>query len=168
MFRCFERFFKAVNVKEGKLIKKRRCYQMENIDLIGVDYLWKVVTNCSEDIAAHAIDLLKEVNTNLAPRLQANPLEFHQTFVAECLERLRAHFDTVSILSKVSMTKDDVIERNIEVTKMIRVMKVLYEYLGECDASFNGDRSLLPLHRYIYILLFIQIFYLKNLIHIFF
>lgn len=146
-FRCFERFFKAVNVKEGKLLKKKRSYQMENIDLIGVDYLWKVVTNCNEDIAAHAIDLLKEVNTNLAPRLQANPLEFHQTFVAECLERLRAHFDTVSILSKASMNKDDVIERNIEVTKMIRVMKVLYEYLGECDASFNGDRSLLPLHR---------------------
>lgn len=120
---------------------------MENIDLIGVDYLWKVVTNCSEDIAAHAIDLLKEVNTNLAPKLQSNPLEFHQTFVAECLERLRAHFDTVSILSKVTMDKDGVVERNIEVTKMIRVMKVLYEYLGECDASFNGDRSLLPLHR---------------------
>jgi len=124
---------------------------MENIDLIGVDYLWKVVTNCNEDIAAHAIDLLKEVNTNLAPRLQANPLEFHQTFVAECLERLRAHFDTVSILSKPSMTEDDVIERNIEDTKMIRVMKVLYEYLGECDASFSGDRSLLPLHRYVFL-----------------
>jgi len=120
---------------------------MENIDLIGIDYLWKVVTNCSEDIAAHAIDLLKEVNTNLAPRLLASPLEFHQTFVAECLERLRAHFDTVSILSKASMDKDDIIERNIEITKMIRVIKVLYEYLGECDASFNGDRSLLPLHR---------------------
>lgn len=125
---------------------------MENIDLIGVDYLWKVVTNCSEEIATHAINLLKEVNTNLAPRLQGNPQEFHQTFVAECLERLRAHFDTVSILSKASMNKDDVIERNIEVTKMIRVMKVLYEYLGECDASFNGDRSLLPLHRYVYTL----------------
>ncbi|XP_022160014.1 probable ubiquitin carboxyl-terminal hydrolase FAF-X [Myzus persicae] len=145
--KCFERFFKAVNVKEGKLLKKRRCYQMENIDLIGVDYLWKVVTNCTEDIAAHAIHLLKEVNTNLAPRLQANPLEFHQTFVAECLERLRAHYDTVSILSKPLMNNDDVIERNVEITKMIRVMKVLYEYLGECDASFNGDRCLLPLHR---------------------
>jgi len=132
---------------------------MENIDLIGVDYLWKVVTNCTEDIAAHAINLLKEVNTNLAPRLQANPLEFHQTFVAECLERLRAHYDTVSILSKPLMNNDDVIERNIEITKMIRVMKVLYEYLGECDASFNGDRSLLPLHRYIF---YLYIIYLLN------
>ncbi|XP_050542237.1 probable ubiquitin carboxyl-terminal hydrolase FAF-X isoform X2 [Daktulosphaira vitifoliae] len=145
--KCLERFFKAVNVKEGKLLKKRRIYQMENIDLIGVDYLWKVVTNCNEEIASHAIDLLKEVNTNLAPKLQANPLEFHQTFVAECLERLRAHFDTVSILSKASMTKDDIRERNKEATKMIRVMKVLYEYLSECDTSFGGDRSLLPLHR---------------------
>lgn len=28
---CFDRFFKAVNVKEGKLIAKRRCFQMEEI-----------------------------------------------------------------------------------------------------------------------------------------
>lgn len=38
--RCFERFFRGVNVKEGKLVVKRRVYLMEDLDLIGVDYLW--------------------------------------------------------------------------------------------------------------------------------
>lgn len=40
--RCFERFFKAVNIKEGKLKLKRRSILTEDPDLIGIDYLWKV------------------------------------------------------------------------------------------------------------------------------
>ena len=45
--RCFERFFRGVNVKEGKLVAKRRAYLMEDLDLIGVDYLWQVITYSS-------------------------------------------------------------------------------------------------------------------------
>lgn len=42
-FRCFERFFKHVNVEEGLLEKKENdTYILENINLIGYDYLWKV------------------------------------------------------------------------------------------------------------------------------
>ena len=42
-FRCFERFFKYVNTKEGILSKKRNgTYVLESTQLIGVDYLWKV------------------------------------------------------------------------------------------------------------------------------
>jgi ubiquitin carboxyl-terminal hydrolase 9/24 len=40
--RCFERFFKAVNTREGKLKSKRRNFLMEDVDLIGTDYIWKV------------------------------------------------------------------------------------------------------------------------------
>lgn len=41
-FRCFDRFFKAVNSKEGKLVLKRRVHLMDDDDLIGVDYVWRV------------------------------------------------------------------------------------------------------------------------------
>jgi ubiquitin carboxyl-terminal hydrolase 9/24 len=34
--RCFDRFFKAVNCKENKLIAKRRAYLMDDLELIGV------------------------------------------------------------------------------------------------------------------------------------
>ena len=40
--RCFERFFRGVNIKEGKLVAKRRAYMIEDLDLYGVDYVWKV------------------------------------------------------------------------------------------------------------------------------
>lgn len=52
-YRCFDRFFKAVNSKEGKLVLKKRVYLMDDVDLIGVDYVWRVsfflldfCTNC--------------------------------------------------------------------------------------------------------------------------
>ena len=34
--RCFERFFKAVNTKEGKLIPKRRATLIDDLELVGV------------------------------------------------------------------------------------------------------------------------------------
>lgn len=40
------RFFKAVNSKEGKLKAKRRSFLINDADLIGLDYLWRVsITN---------------------------------------------------------------------------------------------------------------------------
>lgn len=43
---CFERFFRHVNTKEGKLSMKRRGgYVMDDLNLIGVEYLWRVCCN---------------------------------------------------------------------------------------------------------------------------
>ena len=72
-FSCFERFFKFTNAKEGKLIGKRRGgYMMDDMDLIGLEYLWRVVLYSPDDVAEKGIQLLKDVYTNLGPRLQSN------------------------------------------------------------------------------------------------
>ncbi|XP_018561344.1 probable ubiquitin carboxyl-terminal hydrolase FAF-X isoform X3 [Anoplophora glabripennis] len=150
--KCFERFFKAVNTKEGKLKIKRRSLLTEDPDLIGLDYLWKVVTSCPDDIAARAIELLREVSTNLGPRLLQSQLEFHENYITECYDRLRAHYDTVTVLQKSSNDKEfdtNQIQNRIrgEAVKMCRVLKVLHEYISECDNAFVGERKILPLHR---------------------
>lgn len=150
--KCYERFFKAVNSKEGKLRLKRRTFLMDDVDLIGTDYLWRVVTNSPEEIANRGIELLKEVNTNLGPRLQLSVLAFHETYIAECMDRLRAHYDTVTVLSDVVDGKEETDEQvsnkiKNEALKMCRVMKVLQEYINECDTAFPGERKILPLHR---------------------
>lgn len=44
--KCFERFFKAVNCREGKLVAKRRVYMMDDLELIGLEYLWRVCGQC--------------------------------------------------------------------------------------------------------------------------
>lgn len=150
--KCFERFFKAVNTKEGKLKTKRRSLLTEDPDLIGLDYLWKIVTLCTDDIASRAIELLKEVSTNLGPRLLQSQVEFHETFITECYDRLRAHYDTVTVLQKNENDKEfeanQLLNRiRAEAVKLCRVMRVLHEYISECDNAFVGERKLLPMHR---------------------
>ena len=70
--KCFDRFFKAVNTKANKLVQKRRAYLMQDTELIGLDYIWRLILCSNEDIANSAIELLKETFTNLGPHLQAN------------------------------------------------------------------------------------------------
>lgn len=40
--KCFERFFRYVNLKNSFFIQKRNYVFTENLDLTGLDYLWKV------------------------------------------------------------------------------------------------------------------------------
>ncbi|KAH8382269.1 hypothetical protein KR009_002590 [Drosophila setifemur] len=160
--KCFERFFKAVNSKEDKLKAIHRGYILDNEDLIGKDYLWRVITTGGEEIAGKAIDLLKEVSTALGPRLQENIAEFHEMFIGECCSRLRTHYGNIVILGKTQLQEEleapdqsdnandeskDAKMRYIEAEKMCRILKVLQEYVKECDRSFSGDRVHLPLSR---------------------
>lgn len=57
-----------------------------------------MVTNTSDEIANRAIELLKEVSTNLGPKLQQTSVHFHENYISECLERLSAHYNTVMVL----------------------------------------------------------------------
>ncbi|BES97389.1 ubiquitin carboxyl-terminal hydrolase [Nesidiocoris tenuis] len=143
--RCFERFFKAVNSKEGKLRMKKRIFLMDDVDLIGNEYIWRVITSGSDDMAARAIQLLKEVTTNLGPRLQSNTVNFHKNYICECLDRLRAHYDTVNLLRDSGPSDYHSVQQ--ECIKMCRVLKVLKEYISEYDGEYSGDRSKLPLYR---------------------
>lgn len=99
--KCFERFFKAVNSKEEKLKAKQRGYVLDDEDLIGKDYLWRVITASGEEIAGKAIDLLKEVSTALGPRLQENIASFHENFIGECCDRLKVNYETIVLLTKI-------------------------------------------------------------------
>lgn len=150
--KCFERFFKAVNMKEGKLKLKRRTYLTEDLDLIGLEYLWKIVTVCGEDIALKAIEILKEVSTNLGPKLICAQMQFHENFITECYDRLRAHYDTLTVLQQSENDKKFDVNQlqnriRAEAIKLCRVIRVLHEYLSECDNSFVGERKILPLYR---------------------
>ncbi|XP_071463035.1 ubiquitin carboxyl-terminal hydrolase 9X-like isoform X2 [Marmota flaviventris] len=142
--KCFERFFKAVNCREGKLIAKRRTYMMDDLELIGLDYLWRVVIQSNDDIANRAIGLLKEIYTNLGPRLQVNQVVIHEDFIQSCFDRLKASYDTLCVLdgdkNSINCTRQEAI-------RMVRVLTVLREYINECDSDYHGERMILPMSR---------------------
>ncbi|XP_047671400.1 probable ubiquitin carboxyl-terminal hydrolase FAF-X isoform X7 [Tachysurus fulvidraco] len=142
--KCFERFFKAVNCREGKLVAKRRVYMMDDLELIGLDYLWRVVIQGSDDIANRAIDLLKEIYTNLGPKLQATQVEIHEDFIQSCFDRLKASYDTLCVLDG---DKDSINCARQEAIRMVRVLTVLREYITECDSDYHEERTILPMSR---------------------
>ena len=142
--KCFERFFKAVNVKEGKLMPKRREHLLENEELVGLEYCWKVILKSSEEVANKAIQLLKEILTNLGPRLQAQQAVIHEDFIAHCMDILRSSYDTVSLLKQGG--KDDATLADLT-QRLCRTLRVLYEYISECDNDYQEERTLLPLYR---------------------
>uniref|UniRef100_A0A671Q4F9 ubiquitinyl hydrolase 1 n=1 Tax=Sinocyclocheilus anshuiensis TaxID=1608454 RepID=A0A671Q4F9_9TELE len=142
--KCFERFFKAVNCREGKLVAKRRAYMMDDLELIGLDYLWRLVIQGSDDIATRAIDLLKEIYTNLGPKLQVNQVEIHEDFIQSCFDRLKASYDTLCVLDG---DKDSINCARQEAIRMVRVLTVLREYITECDSDYHEERTILPMSR---------------------
>ncbi|CRK87043.1 CLUMA_CG000836, isoform A [Clunio marinus] len=128
--KCFERFFKAVNSKEEKLKAKHRGYVIDDEDLIGKDYLWQVITVSGEEIAYKAIELLKEVSTAFGPH----------------------SYDNISVMGKAmkESTKDHQELENrqmIEADKICRILRVMQEYIKECDRVFTGERQNLSLSR---------------------
>ncbi|KAI1278141.1 putative ubiquitin carboxyl-terminal hydrolase FAF-X [Halotydeus destructor] len=140
---CFDKFFKAVNINEGKLVVKRRSFLTDDLELVGFDYLWRVILNGTQEVATKAIELLKETYSNLGPRLQSSQVEIHDDFIQSCLDRLRAAYDTVSVLER----KDEADKVLHEVLRMTRVLELLYEYINQCDADFGEDRTILPMGR---------------------
>ncbi|XP_057352255.1 probable ubiquitin carboxyl-terminal hydrolase FAF-X isoform X2 [Manis pentadactyla] len=142
--KCFERIFKAVNCQEGKLVAKRRAYMMDDLELIGLDYLWKVVIQSNDDVASRAIDLLKEMYTKLGPRLQVNQVVIHEDFIQSCFNRLKASYDTLCALGG---NEDTINFATQEAIRMVRVLTVLREYINECDGDYHEKRTILPMSR---------------------
>lgn len=143
---CFERFFKYVNMKEGLLQKKRNgAYVLENTALIGYDYLWKVIIESPLAIANHAIEILKEIYSNLGIHLRTRQNEIHCLFIKNCRERLKPSED---ILTKLSISQQENKELvSVEARKITLCLKALREYVAESDHHFPGERSLPPHNR---------------------
>lgn len=135
---CFDRFFKSVNAQSNKFQQKRRSIRLMNDDeLLGIEYLWKLITNGSDDVSDRAIQLIKEVYTNLSPQLKHEAKRIHQTFLHECFQRLKQIYDSIKTKSTPQ-----------KIHSLIRILIVLREYLFECDYSYHRERQILPMSRW--------------------
>lgn len=105
---------------------------------------YQVVIQGTDDIASRAIDLLKEIYTNLGPKLQVNQVEIHEDFIQLCFDRLKASYDTLCVLDG---DKDSINCARQEAIRMVRVLTVLKEYINECDSDYHEERSILPMSR---------------------
>ncbi|CAF1048629.1 unnamed protein product, partial [Didymodactylos carnosus] len=142
---CFDRFFKTVNAQLRKLVLKRRSIRLQNDeDLVGIEYLWKLILNGSDEVAERGITLIKEIYTNISPQLKKEHKRIHETFISECFERLRTLYDSIKAMNKEHDSKHVF---NHKINSLIRILIVLREYMLECDNSYHKERLVLPMSR---------------------
>ncbi|CAB4035298.1 probable ubiquitin carboxyl-terminal hydrolase FAF-X, partial [Paramuricea clavata] len=144
---CFERFFQKVNVKEGKFVSKRRMLVMDDLDLIGIDYLWEIALKGSERIVGRAVNLLKQSYTNLGPRLRANQVDIHEKIIQKCMHHLQPSYEVLqqeSADKKNSKNKANDSKIHEAALRIVRCLTVLREYIAECDDDYGEERLILP------------------------
>ncbi|XP_022644946.1 probable ubiquitin carboxyl-terminal hydrolase FAF-X isoform X2 [Varroa jacobsoni] len=145
---CFHRFFKMVNVKEGNLVTMKsgmsaspngtNVVYVDNVELVGQDYLWKVVLLAPDKVSARAAGILRDTTTNLGPKLHEARTALHEEFVTTCFDRIRLAYGAWKRLQPS--------ERAIELRKMRRLLRLLTQYVQQCDGDYP-ERLYLPLHR---------------------
>jgi ubiquitin carboxyl-terminal hydrolase 9/24 len=136
---CFDRLFKSVNADLKKFEHKRRSLRLvNNEDLVGIEYLWELILNGSEDVAHRGIQLIKEIYTNLSPPSKQEGKRIHESFIADCYQRLKQVYEKLQSTENSSEAK---------LNMLIRILIVLHVYLAECDYAFHKERAFLPMAR---------------------
>ncbi|XP_075472164.1 ubiquitin carboxyl-terminal hydrolase 24 isoform X2 [Ascaphus truei] len=91
-FNLFKTFFENVNLCDHRLKRQGTQLHVEKLELIGMDFIWKVaVESPDEEIAHEAIQLIINYSyINLNPRLKKDSVSLHKKFIADCYTRLEA------------------------------------------------------------------------------
>ncbi len=140
-FSCFDRLFKFVNAQSHKFQQKRRSIRLiSDEDLVGIEYLWKLILSDSDEVADRGVQLIREIYTNISPQLKSDIKRIHQTFIQECFQRFKLVYDQIK-----SKPNPATYQQRLNV--LIRILVVLREYLAECDYSYHKERGILPMSR---------------------
>ena len=136
---CFDRLFKSVNADLKKFEHKRRSLRLvNNEDLVGIEYLWKLIVNGSDDVSYRGIQLIKEIYTNLSPPSKQEGKRIHESFIADCYQRLKDVYQSIPGPGKNSEAK---------LNMLMRILIVLLAYVAECDSAYHKERMFLPMAR---------------------
>lgn len=130
---CFDLLFKNVNTEHRNFYHGRNSLRLSTSErLIGIEFLWQLVVEGSDIIASRAINLIKETYTSISGSRRSETRSMHLAFIKDCFSRLNAVYC------------EDNEQRS---TKLVRILRVLHEYLGECDRMYKHERQYLPSFR---------------------
>ncbi|OQV21658.1 putative ubiquitin carboxyl-terminal hydrolase FAF-X [Hypsibius exemplaris] len=144
---CFSRFLYYVNVKERKLEARRKQHYLQDVELIGIDYLWKIILTCNEETSQLGINLLRDLYASPSLHTNSNLVTLHTHVVTECIDRLRPIHDNLSVLVNDKDYRNKIQEDG---NKAVRILKVLTEYIQQHDREHNAERLRPPLSRATY------------------
>ncbi|XP_055334947.1 probable ubiquitin carboxyl-terminal hydrolase FAF-X [Paramacrobiotus metropolitanus] len=142
---CFSKFLRFVNVKEGKLeLKRKSHYFLLQPDILGMEYLWKIILHCRDEIANFGIDLLRDLYAFPSQKLALNVVSLHSELISECIERLRTIYDNLNELKNDKEYHNKITQ---DANKAVRILKVIKEHVTQYDREYHFERARLPLNR---------------------
>lgn len=146
-FRCFDRFFRHVNYNDNKLRQWRRTLMTDRLDLMGLDYLWDVILTGQQGIANKAIELMKEIYTNLTPQLKEHNVP--QEFLKSCFDRMQRIWASLVAYKKGEFQEEEESKGNKDgyqrkVVELTRCLAFLREYAAEVDDCYPDERAYPP------------------------
>ena len=128
-FGCFKDYLESVNINAGKIRKNSisTVLIVDNTDLIGIDHVWSLVTESSnEGIASEAIDyLLKLSFLSVSSKLKKDAAHLHRRFINKCYEKL----ESVTDFSTMVTEKHKAVQEGCELEVMCSIQS--YKYLGK-------------------------------------
>ncbi|XP_043941443.1 ubiquitin carboxyl-terminal hydrolase 24 [Protopterus annectens] len=91
-FSMFKTFFENVNLCDHRLKRQGTQLNVEKLELIGMDFIWRIAMESpDEEIAHEAIQLIINYSyISLNPRLKKDSVSLHKKFIADCYKRLEA------------------------------------------------------------------------------
>ena len=103
-FGCFKDYLESVNINAGKIRKNSisTVLIVDNTDLIGIDHIWSLVTESSDEgIASEAIDyLLKLSFLSVSSKLKKDAAHLHRRFINKCYEKLESVTDFSTLVTE--------------------------------------------------------------------
>ncbi|XP_064624443.1 ubiquitin carboxyl-terminal hydrolase 24-like isoform X2 [Lineus longissimus] len=165
-FRCFNCFFESVNLNANnevpRLKKIGSTLTVERLDLMGLDYLWEICLNSTnEEIGGSAINLLLNMSyVNLAARLKKDLVSLHKKFINELYNRLEAAMMTLrgsavaqAISSATRMITAPTVpealavpsaSKSAKLLNIERLLLVAEMYVSTVEETHTTSRTILP------------------------
>ncbi|XP_041474973.1 ubiquitin carboxyl-terminal hydrolase 24-like isoform X2 [Lytechinus variegatus] len=161
-FDCVRAFFESINMNNHSLRKGATGLIVEKLDLFGLDFMWKMVLeSTNESIAEMAIRQIMSMSyTNLSQRLKKDVLDLHKHFISECYKRLELAYmavkgtamaEAVAMATK-TLTAATVPEAAIvpcpsragKLLEIERLLQLAETYVVTVEDQFTSPRTILP------------------------
>ena len=136
-FNCFKSYFESINLSVGHLRKSiSPSLIVEHLELIGLDYLWNLITECpKENIADDAIEYLLNMSfLHVSTKLKKDAGTLHKKFINNCFSRLKSV--NSATLSTVGRHQDAAVQEGCELETSIS------KDPASCDTEEGSPRTL--------------------------
>lgn len=148
-FESVMKMIKFVNLKEGIFVHMNGEMLTRSLNIIGFDYLWRILVDCDDDLVQHVISVIVSTSANVDLSVINDKYTFHDEVKSRCSEFLRPLVDNLKILIPGDGINSDNCppECSDYFRKAERIAKLNISYVQRYDNNYPHLRCHPPLKR---------------------